>query len=324
MTFLLGVIFLVVLTLSFTILALMTRPTQREKALQGRLDKMAPAGQPQVGGINESQELLKQTATGQFAWLDRLLSRSALGASLQLLIEQANTSTTVSNTLLLTLGLGAVGFVLPCLLIRILPLDAGIAVAAAAIPVMSLRIRRARRIKAFNDALPDAIDLLARALRAGHSVASAIEVVAEEGQEPVAAEFDLIYQQQNFGLPFRGALMQTARRVPSPDLRFVITAMLVQKDTGGNLTEILDRTVYVIRERLRIHGEVRVKTAQGRLTGWILSLLPIFLGLLISLINPTYAKPLFTDPIGVKLLYAGACMLIIGGLIIRKIVTIEV
>jgi tight adherence protein B len=323
MTFLLGVIFLVVLALSFTILALMTRPTQGEKALQGRLDKMALPGQPQVGGIN-AEQLLKQTESGGFDWLDRFLTRSALGASLQLLIEQANATTTVPKLLLLTLGLGAAGFVLPCLLIRILPLDAGIAVAAAVVPVMSLRIRRARRLKAFNDALPDAIDLLARALRAGHSVASAIEVVGEEGQEPVAAEFDLIYQQQNFGLPFRDALMQTARRVPSPDLRFVITAMLVQKDTGGNLTEILDRTVYVIRERLRIHGEVRVKTAQGRLTGWILSLLPIFLGLLISLINPTYAKPLFSDPIGVKLLYAGVCMLIIGGLVIRKIVTIEV
>ena len=324
MTFLLGAIFLGILVLSFTILALGTRPTQHEKAIQGRLSKIALAGLWHVGGKDKPQELLKQAAAGSFAGLDGLLARSALASSLQLLVEQAHGTITVANLLLLTFGIGVAGFVLPYLFIPILPLDVGIAVAAAAVPVMSLRIRRGRRLKAFNDALPDSIELMARALRAGHSVASAIEVVGEEGGEPVASEFKLIYKQQNFGLPYRDALTQMARRVPSPDLRCVITAMLVQKDTGGNLTEILDRTVHVIRERLRIHGEVRVKTAQGRLTGWILSLLPVFLGVLIGLINPTYAKPMFHDPIGIKLLYVGGGMLIIGGLVIRKIVNIEV
>ncbi len=324
MTFLLGFIFLCVLALSFTILALVTRPTQHEKAVQKRLGGMALAGPAQAGRREQSEGLLKQETGGEFAWIDRLLARSALFSRLQLLIEQANGKITVGRLLLLSLGLATAGFALPYLFLRILPLEAGLALVGAAVPVISLRIRRARRLKAFNDALPDSMDLMSRALRAGHSVASAIQVVGEEGQEPVAGEFDLVYQQQNFGLPFRDALQQMARRVPSPDLQFVITAMLVQKDTGGNLTEILDRTVYVIRERLRIHGEVRIKTAQGRLTGWILSLLPVILGGLISIINPGYSRPLFNDPIGVKLLYAGAGMIVIGGLIIRKIVDIEV
>jgi tight adherence protein B len=323
MTFLLGFIFATVLVLSFTIVALVSRPTKHEKAVHKRLGLLAQAGAAQGGAADESQQLLK-TASGGFTWLDRLLARFAFYANLQLLIEQANSKTSSASLLLLSLGLAAGGFILPYLFLPILPVQAGLAVAGAVVPVMTLRIRRKRRVKAFNDALPDSMDLMSRALRAGHSVASAIEVVGQEGQEPVATEFGLVYQQQNFGLPFRDALMQMARRVPSPDLQFVITAMLVQKDTGGNLTEILDRTVHVIRERLRIHGEVRVKTAQGRLTGWILSSLPVILGVMLSIINPTYARPLFHDPIGVKLLYAGAGMLVIGGLVIRKIVAIEV
>jgi tight adherence protein B len=168
------------------------------------------------------------------------------------------------------------------------------------------------------------MDLMARALRAGHSVGSAIEVVAEQGTQPIASEFGLVYQQQNFGLPFRNALMNMAARNPSKDLQFVITAMLVQKETGGNLAEILDRTTHVIRERLRIQGEIRIKSAQGRLTGWILSMLPIVMGFLINMVNPGFERPLFEQPIGRMMLYTGAGMLAIGAFFIRKIVSIEV
>jgi tight adherence protein B len=324
MTFLLGFIFAAVLVLSFTTVALATRPTKHQKAVHKRLGLIAQDHPAQADAGHESQQLLKETANGGFTPLDRLLARFASYASLQLLIEQANSKTSAGNILFLSLGLAAGGFILPYLFLPILLLQAGLAVAGAVAPVITLRIRRTRRLKAFNEALPGSMDLMSRALRAGHSVASAIEVVGQEGQGPVASEFGLVYQQQNFGLPFRDALMQMSRRVPSPDLQFVITAMLVQKDTGGNLTEILDRTVHVIRERLRIHGEVRVKTAQGRLTGWILTSLPVILGVMLSIMNPTYAEPLFHDPMGVKMLYAGAGMLVIGGLVIRKIVAIEV
>ena len=165
---------------------------------------------------------------------------------------------------------------------------------------------------------------MARALRAGHSLSSAIEVLSEQSGAGVATEFEVVFRQQNFGLPLRDALLQMADRVPSKDLRFMVTAMLVQKETGGNLTEILDRTTHVIRERIRIEGEIRVRTAQGRLTGWILSLLPVLMLLLTNLINPEYARILLHDPVGHKLLYVGAGLILAGTFFIHRIVNIQV
>jgi tight adherence protein B len=161
-------------------------------------------------------------------------------------------------------------------------------------------------------------------LRAGHSLSSAIEILSEQSGAGVATEFNVVFRQQNFGLPLRDALLQMADRVPSKDLRFLVTAMLVQKETGGNLTEILDRTAHVIRERIRIGGEVRVRTAQGRLTGTILSLLPVLMLVLTSLINPEYAHILLHDPVGQKLLYIGAGLILAGIFFIRRIVDIQV
>jgi tight adherence protein B len=195
---------------------------------------------------------------------------------------------------------------------------------AAALPVLVLRAKRARRLRKFDQKLPDALDLIARALRAGHSIAAAIEIVSEEGVEPLRSEFGEVYKQQNFGIPQRDALLQLGRRVPSADLQIVITAMLVQKETGGNLVEILDRTTAVLRDRMRIQGELRIHTAQGRLTGWILCLLPVVMFCLISFANPSYTDVLIHDPVGRKLTYTGIGMMVMGGLLIRKIVKIKV
>jgi tight adherence protein B len=195
---------------------------------------------------------------------------------------------------------------------------------AAALPILVLRAKRARRLTKFNQKLPDALDLIARALRAGHSIGAAIEIVAEEGVEPLRSEFGEVYKQQNFGIPQRDALLQLGRRVPSADLQIVITAMLVQKETGGNLVDILDRTTAVLRDRVRIQGELRIHTAQGRLTGWILCLLPVVMFCLISVANPGYTDVLIHDPVGRKLTYTGIGMMVMGGLLIRKIVRIKV
>ena len=193
-----------------------------------------------------------------------------------------------------------------------------------AAPIAWLVIQRRRRVRAFNAALSDAIDLLARALRAGHSVGSAIEMVGEQSPQPLGAEFMQVFQEQRLGLPFRDALEQMGERIPSRDLSFLVTAILIQKETGGDLTEVLDRTAHVIRERVRIEGEVRTRTAQGRLTGWILSLLPVVMLALLNFINPGYSDLLFHDPSGRYWLYAGAGLIAVGALIIRKIVDVRV
>jgi tight adherence protein B len=165
---------------------------------------------------------------------------------------------------------------------------------------------------------------MARCLLAGHSMGSSIELIGEQSPEPLAFEFVQVFQQQRLGLQFREALLQMGKRIPSRDLQFLITAILVQKETGGDLTQILQRAAHVIRERVRIEGEVRTHTAQGRLTGWILALLPIIMLLLINIVSPGYSGLLFHDPTGQKMLCAGGVLIVIGGLIIRKIVDIKV
>jgi tight adherence protein B len=165
---------------------------------------------------------------------------------------------------------------------------------------------------------------MARALRAGHSMNSSIEMIAEQSPEPLSSEFVQVFKQQRLGVHFRDALLQMGSRVPSRDLQFLITAILVQKETGGDITEILDRTAHVIRDRVRIEGEVRVRTAQGRLTGWILGLLPVIMLVLLNIVSPGYSSVLFHDPTGQKLLYTGGALIFLGGLVIRKIVNIQV
>jgi tight adherence protein B len=323
MIFLLGFTFVVLLLVVFAILLLASRPSKQQKTVQARLGQLG-LGDKLEEQTKQAEELLKETDDASFPWFDQLLVRLSLYDSLKTLIEQADSESSPAKVVITSLCLALVGFVAVRLFLSVLAIQTAAAVVLAAAPILLLRVQRSRRLKAFNDALPDAMDLMARALRAGHSVASAIEVIAERGRKPVSTEFALVYQQQNFGLPFRDALTNMAQRIPSKDLQFVVTAMLVQKETGGNLAEILDRTTHVLRERIRIFGEVRIKSAQGRLTGWILSLLPIALGVLINFVNHGFEKPLFEEQIGRIMLYTGAGMLAVGAFIISRIVKIEV
>jgi tight adherence protein B len=226
----------------------------------------------------------------------------------------------VATLILTSLGLFVAGYCIMWLFASMVLIDVAGGVALGLLPYGILSFKRSRRINAFNAVLAESIDMLARALRAGHSVVGAIEMLSENAQEPAASEFGEIFEQLNLGLPMRDALLQFLDRVPSSDLRVLVTAILVQKDTGGNLAEILDRTVFVIRERLRIQGEIQVQTAQGRLTGWILSALPIVMMVVLNLVNPGYSSILFHDPFGRKLMYFSMGMLAFGALIIRRIV----
>ena len=195
---------------------------------------------------------------------------------------------------------------------------------AGFVPFAALLLKRTRRLRAFEKSFPEAIDLLARAVRAGHAFTTGLEMIAQELPEPLAGEFRIAYEEQNFGLPLKDALLNFTERVPLVDVRFFVTALLVQKETGGNLAEILDKLAHVIRERFRILGEIRIKTAQGRLTAAILIALPPVLVLVLRAINPGYMRPLFEDPWGHWILGTAALMQVIGGLILWKIVSIEV
>jgi tight adherence protein B len=268
----------------------------------------------------ETQQLLKATEVSRFSWLEKILQDYSFARKVQKRILQANSSNTVGTLVLSSVILFFVGYAVIWFFTSLVLVDLLVGVVMSSLPWGLLALKRGRRISAFNAALAECIDMMARALRAGHSVVGSIGMLAENAREPAATEFGEVFKQQNLGLPLRDALLQLLDRVPSADLRVLVTAILVQKDTGGNLAEILDRAAFVIRERLRIQGEIQTQTAQGRLTGWILSALPIGMMLLLNVINPGYSSILFSDPLGRKLIYLSLGMLAIGSFFIRQIV----
>jgi tight adherence protein B len=200
----------------------------------------------------------------------------------------------------------------------------GAGVLAGIAPFVFVVQKRKARFRQFEQELPEALDLMVSAMRAGQSLAAALRLVAYESPDPIGAEFRICFDEQHYGLELRAAMENLVERMPLQDMRIVVTGILIQKESGGNLAEVLDKASYVIRERFRLKQQVRVHTAQGRLTGWILACLPIVLGVLLYLVNPTVMSVLWTNAIGVKLLYAAGAMMVIGMLIIRKIVNMDV
>jgi tight adherence protein B len=311
---------LAILVGTFSLVLFMTRRTTRDKSMDQRMEAIhATTGS--IVTTTAAPHLLKVKTAGRLGWLEAILQQYKFGKFLQTNIMQADSSTTASMLVVVSLGISALSFGILWIFAPIVVVDLPAAIFLGFVPYWVLRIKRSRRVSSFNAVLADTIDMLARSLRAGYSMGGAIGMVAENAPEPARTEFGEVFRQQNLGLPLRDALLQLLDRYPSLDLRVLITALLVQKETGGNLVEILDRTVAVIRDRLRIQGEIRTQTAQGRLTGWILSALPVVMLVLINLINPGYSSILLKDPVGRKLIYISACMLITGAFIINKIVT---
>jgi tight adherence protein B len=198
-----------------------------------------------------------------------------------------------------------------------------LAVIGAALPYLYVGRRRKKRIEKFEEQFPEAIDLIARALRAGHGLATGLGMVADELKAPVGTEFRILFDEQNFGLSVPEAMRNFARRVPVLDARFFVTAVLTQRETGGNLAEVLDNLGTVIRERFKIKRQVRVLSAHGRITGWVLTMLPPALALATLIVNPNHLGSLLHDPLGQKLIMAGVILQIMGTLIIRKLVNVE-
>jgi tight adherence protein B len=199
-----------------------------------------------------------------------------------------------------------------------------LALIAGAIPLGIVAWKRHRRFRKFEEHFPEALDLLGRAVRAGHAFTTGLEMIAKEMAEPISGEFRVTFDEQNFGLPLRDALLNMAERVPLIDVRFFVTALLIQKETGGNLAEILDGLSRVIRDRFRIYREVQVKTAQGRLTAAILIALPPLMMVVLEIINPRYIGVLFTDPQGPTILAIAGTLQVIGSVVLWKIIHIEV
>ncbi len=276
------------------------------------------------GHSSPDLELMRDELLSGVPLLHRLLLRWSVGRRLRTLLEQAGMEIKPGKLLLLmgVLALGTNVLVDWWSGIALLGLLAGVAVGL--LPLAIVSIKRQRRLRAFERHFPEAIDLLGRAVRSGHAFSTGVELVGKELPEPVAGEFRATFEEQNLGLPLREALLNLAQRVPLIDVRFFVTALLIQKETGGNLGEILDNLSLTIRERFKILGEVRVRTAQGRLTAAILIALPPLVLLLLRNINPDYVRLLFEDTWGIYMLMVAIVLQLIGSVILWKIVHIEV
>jgi len=284
-----------------------------------------------VSGVRTSAEDAAEEGTvvrvekaGPLPILDKIVSSSNFGGRLKHLIEQSGVKTTPSAIVMSAVIGGLVGFLLASLFITqpfAKPLAMLMGLAA---PFVYLRHKASKRLKRFEEQFPEALDLLSRAIRAGHAFQTAMGMVADELPEPVGPEFKKTFDQQNYGLPLKDALNELADRIGLLDVRFFVTAVLIQRDTGGNLSEILDNLAHVVRERFKILRQVRVHTAHGRFTGYVLLALPAVLACALMFINPEHMGLLFKERMGQIMVLGAIVMQTIGYFWIRQVIKIEV
>jgi tight adherence protein B len=291
----------------------------RKRRMVGELRSIANEGFERGPGAP-----IFRSAILESPWLRPLASRMPALQDAELLLQQAQVSWSVPTLVLISVGT-AVAFGIAFLTItRSLLVALPLAMIGAALPTLYVRWKKNRRLGLFEELLPEAIDLVGRALRAGHPLSSGFKMAADDGPEPVASELRRVFEEQRFGLPLQDSLLGMADRINLVDVRILVTAILIQREVGGNLAEILDNLAGVVRARFTIRRQIKVYTAQGRMTGYLLALLPFMLFALLYMINPEYMSVLFTDPIGKILVGVALVMQMAGFFWIRKIVNIEI
>lgn len=268
--------------------------------------------------------IVKERVLSTSPWLHNLLLKLPRVEVLDRLLQQSGKSWRVADIVGMALlafflaALAGAGTGLPSLLWLAL------SVAAALLPLLVARSARAGRITRIEAQLPDALDLIGRAMRAGHAFPTALKMVGDEMTDPLGGEFQTVFDEVNFGVSMQDALTGLAARVPSTDLRYFVIAVMIQRETGGNLTELLSNISAIIRDRMKLLGQIRVMSAEGKLSAWILGLLPFGAALLMHLTNPTFLEILYTDPGGRKMLMGAGIMMAIGVLAMRKVIRIRV
>lgn len=268
--------------------------------------------------------VLKEELYSDVPFFQRLLSRVDIAVRIDKRLKQAGLETRVGTFVLVSVVLFAIGALIGFVLHWPRLLGFLLGVLLSLIPTVVVGIKRNLRFSRFLRNFPEALEMFARSLRAGHSFTGAIQLVAQEMPKPIGPEFQKVFDEQNLGIPLKQALVGMADRIDLLDLKFFVTAILIQRETGGNLAEIIDKISYVIRERFRVQGQLKIFTAQARLTGVILALLPISIAFLLWILNPGYMKPLFYESAGRWMLVIAAVMQIAGMLVIRRIIRIKI
>jgi tight adherence protein B len=296
-----------------------------EFLLRKKLDaRLMEVSHPQVAAEDLSKTLFKTQNTGPLPALDRVIGGSARGSALRAWIEQSGTTSSPSAILLMAAAAGVVmALVATAFTLSRWSMPIGF-VMGGSVPFMVLKWKRSKRMAKFEEQFPEALDLIARALKAGHAFATGLKMAADELEAPVGPEFRKTFDEQNFGLPLKDALDNLTHRIPLLDVRFFATAVLIQRETGGNLSEILENLSHVVRERFKILRQVRVYTAHGRMTGYVLLALPAFLSVALMFINPDHMNLLFRERMGQMMIMGAIVMQTFGFLWIKQIVKIEV
>ena len=277
-----------------------------------------------TAGRSERISILKQRRFARNDLADRLLHRLALAHRIDRLLVQSGIKWSVQQFLLWSGTAMVAGALLAAQWPLPLALRIGLALLCSIIPMMLVKRARKRRLARIEQQLPEAADFIARALRAGHSFTNVLQIVGNELPEPLSADFRVARGEINYGVPMAEALHNMAARIPLTDLRYLIIAVLIQRETGGNLAEILTSISHIIRERLKLVAKVRVLSAEGRMSAWILGLLPFGVAGVLLLTNPDYVSILWTDPAGVKLLWTALVMILIGVAWLRKVIRIRI
>ena len=315
------IVFLVVALAAFAAGSLFDQRNARARLIKDRLANVqkAPERDPEA-----ELALLRDEQLSKIPAFDNLLRRSARVSAIQEALTQAGMKYRAGNFLLLCTLCGIVFALFAVLYTHNPAIGWAALILGAFLPFSVISYRRQKRFEKFEALFPEAIDTLARAVRAGHAFTTALELISSEIAEPLAGEFRKLYEEQKFGMPVRDALMNLTQRMPLVDVKFFVTAVMLQRETGGNLAEILDNLSYMIRERFKIQRQVKVHTAQGRMTMALLMAMPPAGVSILLIFSPEFVRPLFYDPLGHILLVSSIALQTIGYFVIRKVIKIQV
>jgi tight adherence protein B len=281
----------------------------------------------QLEGASEETPLTieRKEAEKRWHWLDDgVIAGLPKGDALLAYMETSGTGRSVGEMVIYSAILGGLGMLVPFLFAMPFVFSLLLGVLLAVVPWFVLAYHRSERIKLFERQIPEALDLMGRAMRAGHAFPTAVKMVGDEMADPIGKEFRILFDETNYGIPQNEALMRLADRVPVEDLRYFVVAVMIQRESGGNLAELLDNISSIVRARLKLLGEVRTLSAEGRLSAWILSLLPFCVAVLINIVNPEFMKVLWTDPMGLRMVGGALVMMALGVWWMRKIIQIRV
>ncbi len=315
-------VFLACLFMVYALYLITSRSSEAKRTILK--ERLADAIRSSVHSQDLEVQLVRRELLSEIPWVNRVMLGIQVTSQMKKMIDQAASEVTVMRLILFSLTAGVLAFLAVSMITTSYLLMFFFAIIATVLPFAHILMKRRKRLNKFLQLLPDALDLMSRGLSAGHAFTEALQMVSSEMPEPIASEFRKTYDEQNLGLSLKLALENMVERVPLLDLRMCVTAVMIQRETGGNLSELLEKVAHTIRERFKIMEDLKTMTLSSRWSAWLLCALPIFLAVYVTLMNPGYMDVMWRDPRGHWLLAVAAIMQIVGMLMVQKIMKIKI